>query len=388
VSLRAKNVAALLTLAGYLGLMLLALMYWERTVRVESTQGVMDAPVVENQKTPEVNFLGYSELLDEQHYEATAVGGLSGLAYDPDRDLYYGLADRGVGNTSARFYALRLPLDGSGPAEPITPTIVDVTTLRDPQGQPLTGANFDGEGIAVTLDGALLIASETDPSISRFSIDGRLLAHLPVPQKFLVEPEGMALRNGSFESLSRNPDGSSLFTANEVPLTSDGEKTSEGRRPIRILRYEDRGSSGFEPSQEFFYLTEPAAGVNDLEALSGSELLVLEGGRRVFRISLDEAQDASGEESLADPNLKPVKKELLVDVADCPLPRESQNLPGNFEGMSLGPELPDGRQALILQSDDNFDDKQKTRLIAFGIQLREDSSDPLLKRGKCEPADT
>lgn len=38
----------------------------------------------------------------------------------------------------------------------------------------------------------------------------------------------------------------------------------------------------------------------------------------------------------------------------------------NFEGLALGPYLPGGRRALLLQSDDNFDTGQVTRVIAPG----------------------
>ena len=74
MSLGVRNAIVLLTLAGCLGLVFLAIGYWERTVRVEPTQGVTHAPLVRRQPTPGVTFLGYSELLDKD-YEGTTVGG-------------------------------------------------------------------------------------------------------------------------------------------------------------------------------------------------------------------------------------------------------------------------------------------------------------------------
>src|ERR687893_107299 len=71
-------------------------------------------------------------------------------------------------------------------------------------GQPFTGANFDGEGIALTPEGELLISSETEPSIRRFALDGTLLGELLVPDRFLVEG-GQAQLNQTFESLSASP---------------------------------------------------------------------------------------------------------------------------------------------------------------------------------------
>ena len=146
----------------------------------------------------EAVFLGYSDALDGYYYEGLPVGGLSGLTYDASRDLYYAVADSQVGSTPARFYAPKAPLAGGRLADPL---VSDVTVLRDPQGKPFTGANLDGEGIAVTREGELLIASEVEPSILRFSREGRFLGQLEVPQKFLVAPKGYAKTNASFESL-------------------------------------------------------------------------------------------------------------------------------------------------------------------------------------------
>jgi hypothetical protein len=327
---------------------------------------------------PRVDFIGYSDALDEQNFEGTNVGGLSALAYDARRDLYYSLVDEEKG-TPARFYTLRVPLDGARLGDP---EIVDVTTLRDSEGQPFMGGEFDGEGITVSSRGELFIASETEPSIRRFSLGGRLLAELPVPRRFLVEPEGGGRTNGTFESLSLSPDGASLFTANEEKLAPDG-RDPEGHKRIRVLRYERGGAGGFEPSGEFFYLTESRTGVADVAALSESEVLVLEHDNRVFLVSLEGAEDVSNKKSLAAPGLEPLEKELLVnpayyarDGAGDPGPRIGTEL-GNLEGLALGPRLPDGRSTLLLQNDDGFyagrHPGRVTRIVAFSVGLQDPS---------------
>ncbi len=329
-----------------------------------------------------VDFLGFSDALDKQTFEGTSVGGLSALAYDGRKGVYYSLVDNGPDATSeARFYTLRLPTRGGTLGEP---QILDVTTLRDENGQPFTASDFDGEGLAFTRSGDLLASSETEPSIRRFSRDGNLIEELPVPEKFLVAPEGQATRNQTFESLSLSPNNRSLFTAVEGPLAADGQ-TAEGQNRIRILRYEDRGPGDFEPAEEYYYLTEPGQGVVDIVALSESELLVLERGYipaegntvRVYKVSLDEADDASGDPSLAEAGLEPLDKTLLVELADCPsggatTPGTQANpLLDNYESLELGPRLPGGRRALLLQSDDNFSTGQVTRVVALGVENRQ-----------------
>jgi hypothetical protein len=360
-----------LCFVGLIGL-LAAYVFGERAITADTSPTADISPI-----NSEVAFLGYSDALDKQSFKGTNLGGLSGLTYDPTRDIYYSLVDKAEDTTPARFYTLRLPIDQSGLGDP---EISDVTTLSNLEGQPFTRANFDGEGIAVTQEGELLVGSEVEPSIRRFSLDGRFLADFPVPQKFLVAPRGTAQPNGAFESLALSPDGNSLFTATQEPLSSDGQDSQERKR-IRLLRYEDRGSAGFESSEEFFYLTEPRRGATDIAALSESELLTLESGK-VFRVSLDGAEDISDEESLTAPGLAPLEKELLVDLAKCPLPSSAEGSLGNLEGLSLGPELTGGRRALLLQGDDGFSSSHKTHVLALGLQLQH--SAPPEETGACE----
>jgi hypothetical protein len=81
-------------------------------------------------------------------------------------------------------------------------------------------------------------------------------------------------------------------------------------------------------------------------------------------------------DSLAASNLEPLQKELLVDLANCPssgakaAPGAVQSNPllDNFEGLTLGPVLPDGRQSLVLVSDDNFSSGQTTRVIVLAVE--------------------
>ena len=40
----------------------------------------------------------------------------------------------------------------------------------------------------------------------------------------------------------------------------------------------------------------------------------------------------------------------------------------NVEGMTFGPDLPDGRRTLVLVSDDNFSESQVTQFLAFALE--------------------
>ena len=323
--------------------------------------------------SPNATLFGFADRLNKQTFAGTDVGGLSALAPSGTPGTYYALVDNQA-STAARYYTVRIPVSDSAAGRP---DIGAVTLLRTDSGQPFTGRNFDGEGIVVTRHGDLLVSSETEPAIRRFAPDGTLLGELPVPQKFRIHPAGRGRENGTFESLALSPNERDLFTAVEKPLLDDGKSPGE-RDKIRILRYTKDESGRFRPAAEYLYAAEPGQGVTEIVALSQRRLLVLERGYqpdtgntiRIFAVSIPAAVDKSGERT---PRARPLEKSLLVDLSQCP-PRRATS-PGNqrnplldnFEGMALGPRLPGGGRALLLISDDNFNDTQVTRVLALSV---------------------
>jgi hypothetical protein len=337
---------------------------------------------------PDVDFLGFSDVLDKTTFGGFGVSELSGITYDPQREVYYAVADR-AGATRAHFFTLDIPVARGALG---TPLVRDVTVLQRTSGTPYDGTTLDAEGIAVTHRGEVLVASEggsaagEQPEIRAFNSTGAETRSLTVPARFLI-----GTNNLSLESLALSRNGRSLFTANERPLPAVGDAEADGqtgdrRNRIRILRYEDRGPGGFIPAEQFYYLTEPDraandVGVTDLVALSETELLVLERGFvegqgntvRVFQVSLRGASDVSEEPTLAAPGLQPLPKRLVFDLANCPPSGATSHqvqpnpLLDNFEGMTLGALLPGGRRALVLVSDDNGAANQVMRLVAVSV---------------------
>ena len=60
-----------------------------------------------------------------------------------------------------------------------------------------------------------------------------------------------------------------------------------------------------------------------------------------------------------------MSKEVVVDFEDLGVD------PDNMVGMVFGPTLPDGRNLLILTSDNNFNPFQTTQFVAQAVQLEE-----------------
>lgn len=105
-----------------------------------------------------VSLAGFSDVLDKTSYDGTYVGNLSALARDRDGALV-ALSDR---SSLFRLDAKTLRPKG-------------VVALADESGGAL-----DSEGVVVDRDGTRLVTSETEPSVRRYSRDGRLLGRLPV----------------------------------------------------------------------------------------------------------------------------------------------------------------------------------------------------------------
>lgn len=344
--------------------------------------GIPPASAEHTTCAPNVQFLGFSDALNKSKFGGFDVTELSGLTYDDRRGVYYAVADR-AGATPTHVFTLDISV-GSEAVGPLR--VLGATVLNTDPGTPFTGFTFDGEGIALTRGDELLVASESgsaageQPEIRRFSLNGSYLGELSVASRFLIGPNNL-----SFESLALSPNGHRLFTANEGPLAADG-RTGDLRSRVRIVRYEDRGAQGFVPAQEYLYLTEPGRttgdlGVVELIALSEEDLLVLERGFvanqgntiRAFRVSVRNAADVSNIPSLSAGEPVPLTKSLLFDLVNCPAsgaktPGTQPNpLLDNFEAMTLGPQLPGGRRALLLMSDDNAGDTQVTRVVALAI---------------------
>lgn len=304
------------------------------------------------------------------------VGGLSGISRAAD-GTYLAVVDN-EGQTPARVFRLAFTVSESGVAPPPGKTAREVPVAAIPLAG-FDGKNFDGEGLALEPSGEMLISSETEPSIREFSLDGRTLRSLPVPELFLAE-KGKGIRsNLGFESLTLASGGDVLWTANERALQQDAPDDPARPSPVRLLRYERRGG-GFVPGAQFVYEVEPiktrgkgfqVRGLSDLLALPGGDLLALERefveGRgfqiQIFRISLAGATDVSGMESLAGKSWTPVRKTLVYDFA------RSGAVPDNLEGMTFGPALPDGSRTLVLVSDNNFNLLQKTQIVALRLRL-------------------
>lgn len=342
------------------------------------------------QTVTNIEFIGQATLPTGLIFQKTQFGGLSGITYDRTKDLYYAISDDRSEKAPARFYTLKIDLSkASLPKNGVVP--VGVTTLLNENGEKFPPATSDTEGIALTSKETVFISSEGDagrlinPFIAEFDLtSGQVKTTLPIPQKFLPTKGKQGIRNNlAFETLTITPDEKNLFTATENALIQDGsEAKPKTSSPCRILQYNLVTN---QPEKEFLYQTEPvtslfnitgkfASGLPDLVALDnqGNFLSVertfsgLGFGISLFEVSLEGADDIRDINSLLaidSKKIKPVQKKLLLDLRTLDL------LLDNIEGLTLGPQLPDGQRSLILVSDNNFNKLQRTQILAFKLKI-------------------
>lgn len=348
--------------------------------------GVGAPPVTGNGRELALDFRGEAIIAKGTSYASTPVGGLSGLTYDQQRGVFYAVSDDRSDFAAARFYTLRLDLaDGRLATNDVT--VIDVTFLRRADGSAFPAGTIDPEDIALTRDRHLLITSEgdastlVDPFVREFTLAGRQIEDFPVPTSFLPTADASSgIRNNlAFESAGVTPNGRTLFTGTENALIQDGPlATVDTGSPSRLLQYDIEHT---RLKNEYVYRTDPVIaapqpgsgfatnGLVDLLPVGNRSLLALErsfsegvgNSIRIYQVDLAGAQDVSRYDSLAGRTVREADKELVLDLATLGIALD------NVEGLAFGPVLPDGRRSLVLVSDDNFSDSQKTQVLLFAL---------------------
>jgi len=348
-----------------------------------------------------LEFLGEYEL-PKMKFQDTTVGGLSGITYDRQRDRFYAISDDRSNVAPARFYTLKLDLNNN---KLQNIEIENVTFLKPSEGETYPKGTIDPEGIVLTPQGTLFIATEGFPRelfapfIGEFDLKtGLLKQNLPMLQTYLPNSDGKPQERGvqenlGFESLTLNPTGSlpstgepiRLFTVTESALIQDKDplqKDEQGNyKPqitkCRLLHYLISDGPPIIISEHLYPLSPnpPGAiyhGVTELLAIDqGGHFLSLERSfgltgfdAKVYQIFTGTATDTSRIASLKGEikAVQPVKKQLLLDLQELGIKLD------NLEGITFGPRLSDGSQSLILMSDDNFKQEQTTQFLLFRMK--------------------
>jgi hypothetical protein len=357
---------------------------------------IASTPPADAQSTAEIGglrFIGAVIIPNDAMVDGTLVGGLSGIDYDADADLWYLISDDKSEKSPARFYTAKLAFDKD---RLVSADIQHAVTLLQADGKPYPNVKAGGEvpdAESLRRDpetGNLWWTSEGDrklglsPFLRITASDGKYVGTVPTPAMFRMNKmqEIGPHNNNAFEGLSFAPDGASVWLAMESALYQDGPISTPSAGAVARLTHLDRDGKVLG---QFAYPVDPIQavptgkngdnGLSEFLAIDDRHGLALERSGvegadgvwklyiRIYETDTSGATDIGAVPSLIGASYRPVAKRLVIDLAKTP----DLGPIDNIEGMSWGPILADGKRSLVLVSDNNFNDTQITQFLAFEV---------------------
>ncbi len=235
-------------------------------------------------------------------------------------------------------------------------------------------------GYLISTEGA--INSNINAQILEVDQQGQCQKKYDLPKHFDVGYSNKPRHNGVLEGLSLDYHKQGFWMVNEVPLTGDGKKPKlyNTFSPIRLTHY-NLGNS--QPDIQYSYDLERLIkipflpfglnGATEILQIDKTHILLIERsfsaghGSKGNRVKLFLVDMSSAENTLNKTNLKKYKGKMLSKtlVFDSKLIKNQLEFGfiDNIEGISFGPDLPNGNKSLILMSDNNYN--------ALGKQLNQ-----------------
>ena len=264
-------------------------------------------------------------------------GGFSAAAYQAKQDRLWLLSDAPIAHLVPWGGLAKMLQDKQESLKPGRRVL-----LRGSDGVRLPNG-FDGEGLVIEGSQAWISSEgrrtpERQAKIIRIDLaSGRQQEELPLPLDWRARPgKGLGSNQGP-ESLTMLGPGD-LILATEKPLLQNGPNggiSLARRRPGEELRSAGTLDPGIGGRYE---------GLTELQGLPQSQQLL--GLRRGYK-PLNHWTAQLQLFAIPDPQSPPLKPIIGWDLLGLGLPAD------NWEAMTVGPQLSDGRQTVVLGSDDN-----------------------------------
>lgn len=341
---------------------------------------------------PSIKYVNSITIPFNTNFENTKVGGLSGIDYDKENNVYYIISDDRSFYNNARFYTASINISDSGISDV---KFKSVSTLKNEKGEFFSNyelnpnLSIDPEDIRydkkrntiVWVDEGDRVLSKKDtilknPTINVADKNGKFISKYEIPEVlFASKNKNGPRRNGVFEGLSFNDNYSLLYTNTEEPLYEDGEKaTLTNGTKIRLFCFDVETK---KIKKQFFYTIEPIDkepipknefainGVSALLYYKENKLFIVErsyssgvanNSIKLFLCDLNEIQSID-----STTKIPVISKKLVLDFNTLDFTID------NIEGITFGPKIKNGNRSIICLSDNNFSEKQKTQLILFEL---------------------
>ncbi|MFZ5505310.1 MAG: esterase-like activity of phytase family protein [Pseudomonadota bacterium] len=340
------------------------------------------------------------------------LGMFSDIYYDPNRNEWWGLSDRGPGGGTLPYdvRVQRFTLDVDRSTGAISNfQVVDTIKFRNGAGTALggqfpstlggsasnLGTAFDPEGIVINpLNGHLLVSDEYGPSLYEFDRSGTMIRAFNTPQAlrpaltaggYNYDGDGNIGRrtNRGFEGLAISPDGQYTFAMLQSAMVDEGGANGVYNR---IVKFDN--ATG-EAVAQYAYRMETAAqgrGISALVAINDHEFMVLErnnrglgadatfagaaGNKNVYLIDLAGATDVTDIDlDAAGASFTTVSKNPtpFIDLAADNLPETGGVSPEKWEGLAVGPQLDDGSWLIVAGNDNDYSVTQNGSAVQFDV---------------------
>lgn len=326
-------------------------------------------------------------------FQGTPIGGLSGIDYDSKSDTYYIISDDRAERNKARVYSAKIIMQNDK-IQKIE--FENVIFLKDKKGNFFENytknpaMSCDPEDIRFyppknsfiwSSEGERKKSILQDPTIWFTNLEGDFLSELALPKilKMSSEEQGPR-RNGVLEGLTFYDHYQKILTNVEEPLYEDGERATQKKGGlIRLFAFDTH--TGKNIAQYYYSIDAIAKNPipSDAFAVNGVSALL---HFKKNKFWLVERSYSTGHASctikIYETELKNSKKITKTDhknsqnkVLDKSLVLNLDKLNifvDNVEGITLGPKLSNGNPTLILITDNNFSENQKTQIFLFEIK--------------------
>jgi hypothetical protein len=352
------------------------------------------------------------------------VGFFSDIYYDPNRNEWWGLSDRGPGggtlayDTRVQRFTLSLDLNTGA----ISNFQIAETVKFSAGDQPLSGLApnptnvlgraFDPEGFVVNpRNGNFLVSDEYGPSLYEFNRSGKQVRTFAAPANLIPRNAGTGVpnfaddtgntagkrTNRGFEGLAVSPDGKYAYAMLQSAMLDEGGGNGTVNR---IVQFDlDTGTT----IGQFAYQMDTAnqgRGISALAALNDHEFLVLErnnrgigigatlsgADKRVYKIDIAGATDVSAIDldAVGAAYTKVTKAgTVFMDLDANTLAALGNKSPEKWEGLAIGPKLNDGSFVILTGTDNDYSVTQNGSGTQFDVYLNFADLDPYAASIQC-----